>query len=144
MAVPGELECCRADSRSRRCPQVPRKEDRAERADMLTCPGLELVCQSPAGRRRSHAGAAGEGLLPGLPLPVPSLPPAPEASGSRSAGSHEQGPHLEKGNKQLRKVPLPGRLREFCPPAQLYNPIGLPPFKQSKDWRFTQRGKDGW
>lgn len=46
--------------------------------------------------------------------------------------------------KTLRKVPLPGRLREFCPPAQLYNPIGLPPFKQSKDWRLIQRGKDGW
>lgn len=66
---------------------------------MNTCPLLESVCQNPAGLCWGHAAAAGEGLLPGLPLPVPFLLPAPEAAGLGSAGCHEQGPHLGKGQE---------------------------------------------
>lgn len=96
---------------------------------MCTCSLLELICQSPEGLWWGYAAVADEGLLPRLPLPVPSLLPAPEASGSGSAGSHEQGPHLGKGQETLRKVPLPGGWRWFCPPTQRYN---ANPLKQSK------------
>lgn len=113
---------------------------------MCTCSLLELICQGLAGLWWGHVAEAGEGLLPRLLLPVPSLLPAPEAAGSESSWSHEQGPHLGKGARSTQKSAATWRMEvvlSFLPMLQHHHSIDLTLSSSLKLESSSRGGRDG-